>query len=132
MVCCAGQAVFIFPYFVFLYLRKCVVLTVLCMLCMCVAHSVCCPSSFCDTGRYTAKPHTALGVGKELPFPNTWETDRAIMGKLQFLVLPSLCPPLPSLLALLICPLFALRKCPLSALLKILLCPPKMTSFFSS
>ena len=38
-------------------------------------------------------------------------------GKLQFLVLPSLCPPLPSLLALLICPLF---------------CPPKMPSFCPS
>ena len=39
-----------------------------------VHYNKCCASSFCDIGRYSAKPHTALGVGAELPFPNTWET----------------------------------------------------------
>ena len=48
----------------------------------CASASVCCASSFCDIGRYTAKPHTALGVGAELPFPNTWETDHSIVTKI--------------------------------------------------
>ena len=73
MVCCAGQAVFILAYFVFLYSQKCVVLTVLCM---CVVHSVCVWHTECAVQAVSATPAVTprsptppLASGKSFLFP---------------------------------------------------------------